>query len=133
MSIVGVLVGAIITFKLAIQLERLRNKKAACRKIKEAFAPTLAFIYIAEKNGPHNRPDISAHLKDAIFIHGTAVEQFRPFVPKGRMTEYQKAWEEYHKAATMNEIRILAESEISGVTEYAFLTNKIQNILLFAK
>ena len=111
----------------------MRSRRIACVRLKEVFAPTLAFIYIAEKNGPHDRPSISVHLKDAIFIHGTAVEQFRMFVPENRMTEYQKAWENYHEAATMNEARLMAESEINGVTEYAFLTEKIHGILSFAK
>lgn len=109
-ALLGALVGAFITYRFALHLvERQHNlskqladreaRRLAAARFRGAFAPTQAFIYIAQKHGTHDRPDVDAHVKGSLLNQGAAVEEFRPFVKAADLAGYQQAWEEYRAAA----------------------------------
>lgn len=108
-AILGALVGAFITYRFALQLVRRQHelekdladreaRRLAAGRFRAAFAPTQAFIYIAQKHGTHDRPDVDAHVKGALLGQGAAVEEFRPFVNLEDRPKFQQAWEEYRAA-----------------------------------
>lgn len=109
-ALLGALVGAFITYRFALHLvERQHNlskqladreaRRLAAARFRGAFAPTQAFIYIAQKHGAYARPDVDAHVKSSLLNQGAAVEEFRPFVKVADSVGYQQAWEEYRAAA----------------------------------
>jgi len=109
-ALLGALVGAFITYRFALHLverqhnlsKQLSNREArrlAAARFRAAFAPTQAFIYIAQKHGTHDRPDVDAHVKGSLLNQGAAIEEFRPFVKAADPVGYQQAWEKYRDAA----------------------------------
>lgn len=108
-AILGALVGAFITYRFALHLVTRQHelskeladheaRRLAAARFRAAFAPTQAFVYVAQKHGTHDRPDVDAHVKGALLAQGAAVEEFRPFVGPEHRAGYQQAWEEYRAA-----------------------------------
>jgi hypothetical protein len=102
-------------------------------KLRAAFAPTISFIYIVKNHGTHDKPDIDAHIKSTLLGHGAAIEEFRPFISGGKMSDYQKAWEEYRKSAAIDQYALAAEARINGISSEEYLETKIQKILQYAE
>jgi ABC-type antimicrobial peptide transport system permease subunit len=75
---------------------RITEYNKATSKLRSAFAPALAFIYLVQKHGTiHEVPDVDKFLKKVILRHASAVEEFRIFVPQSKGAAYQEAWEKY--------------------------------------
>lgn len=121
------------THKNAIAIMRRQEFNIAAAKLRAAFAPTLAMIYLARQHGDLDRPDVDTHIKAALLAHGAAIEMFRPFVSAGNSTEYQKAWEDYRKAVAMDQYALAAEAKIKDIQSTELLEQKIHNILQLAK
>jgi hypothetical protein len=133
-ALIGALVGAWITYRFSLGLIAKQNSMQAAADLRAAFAPTLAFVFIAKRHiGTHDRPDFNAHLRNAVLSHGSAIEMFRPFVSKSDRSAYQKAWEEYQQEATKDIYDAAVEPRIEGVTVEEFIENKIHNILKHAE
>lgn len=136
-GILGYFIRLFIEHRLAI--DRIRenikitefNKAAA--SLRASFSSTLSFIYIAEHHTPHDKPDINEHIKNSIFCHGAAVEEFRPFVNSNLRNDYQKAWEEYRNSVTIDQYALSAEAKIEGISSEKYLIDKIHNIVRFAE
>lgn len=99
-GILGYLLKTQIDHRLAIsrifETARVTEVNKAVALFKAAFAPSLAFIYLAKKHGStHEVPDVDAFLKDTLLELAAAIEMFRPFVPENRGAAYQEAWEKY--------------------------------------
>lgn len=99
-GVLGYLLKSQIDHRLAIariyETARVTEFNKAVASIRAAFAPSLAFIYLAKKHGStHEVPDVDAFLKNALPELAAAIEIFRPFVPKSESTVYQEAWEKY--------------------------------------
>jgi hypothetical protein len=144
-ALFGAIVGAWITYRLALRLNRIQHafdraladreaRRRARAALRAAFAPTLAFIFIARTHNAQNWPDIDAHIKNALLAHGAAIEKFRPFVADSdKSTPYQKAWEDYHNIAAMDKYSLAAEARINNTQPDELLEQKIHSILSFAK
>jgi len=132
-TIIGALVGAIAAYWLAICLEKNKEHRAACATFRAAFAPTLAFIYIAKHHGNHDQPDIDTYLKNALLDHGSAIEKFRPFIQCNDCASYQKAWEDYRNISAMDSYSAAVEAKTQNSQLTEFYENKMLNILRFAK
>ncbi len=138
-AILGALVGAWITYRFSLGLIVKQNSLNAAAKLRAAFAPTLAMIYLARHHGTHDRPDDDKFIKDNLLLHASAVEEFRPFVPKSQGGEYQKAWEEYRKAARDDiymrtaEEWAVSEEESREVPHGEFIERKVHSILEYAE
>lgn len=111
----------------------------AAAKLRAAFAPALAMIYLARHHGTHDRPDDDRFIKDNLLLHAAAVEEFRPFVPRNIRDEYQQAWEEYRQAARDDiymraaEERIVKEEENRDVAYGEIIEKRIHEVLEYAE
>jgi len=138
-AILGALVGAWITYRFSLGLIFKQNSINAAAKFRSFFAPTLAMIYLARHHGTHDRPDDDKFIKDNLILHAAAVEEFRPFVPAGKRSEYQQAWEEYRQAAREDIYMraaaewATAEKENREIAYGEIIEQRIHNILEFAE
>src|SRR5260370_1353773 len=94
-TLAGAFIAALVAYWLTVMLEKSRERRAACAKLRSAFAPALAAIYLGRHHGTHDRPVVGNALKDSLLAHASAVEEFRPFASD--QTTYQHAWEDYRK------------------------------------
>jgi hypothetical protein len=99
-GILGYLLKTQIDHRLAItrihETIRVTEIAKAIASFRAAFAPSLAFIYLAKNHGStHEAPDVDGFLRNTLPELAAAVELFRPFVPKRNSTAYQEAWERY--------------------------------------
>jgi hypothetical protein len=99
-GVLGYLLKAQIDHRLAIariyKTAKVTEFNKAVASVRAAFAPSLAFIYLAKKHGStHEVPDVDAFLKKSLPELAAAIEIFRPFIPKSGRTAYQQAWEKY--------------------------------------
>lgn len=138
-AILGALVGAWITYRFSLGLVTKQNTINAAAKLRAAFAPTLAIIYLARHHGTHDRPDDDKFIKDNLLLHAVAVEEFRIFVSADNMGEYQQAWEEYRKAARDDIYRRTAEEWATAAEESRdvpygkIIEDKIHKVLQFTE
>lgn len=98
-TVLGALIGALSAYWLSTHLEQFKEHRAACAKLRAAFAPALAMIYLARHHGTHDRPDDVAFIKSELLRQAAAVEEFRPFVSESDKLSYQTAWENYRRDA----------------------------------
>jgi hypothetical protein len=106
----GMIVGALLTawagyrFTLDISKREFENAKKlseferfrhAASKFKNIFAEGIAFYnFFNIKTDGHNW---NIKWQERYFpAQATAIEEFRPFVKTERLSDYQKAWNEYH-------------------------------------
>lgn len=132
-TIVGALIGAVIAYWLSTQLERRKEHRTACAKLRSAFAPALAIIYIARHHGTHDKPPVDATIKNTLLLHAAAVEEFRPFVPASNRGAYQEAWEKYRQTAAQCPFSTAGEEWGLNMKEGELLERNIHAILQFAK
>lgn len=138
--ILGVLVGAFIGSFFTRYHNDRNSYAAACAKFRAAFAPLLAIIYLARHHGSHNKPSVRADVQKALLSHGAAVEEFRPFVSKGKAKAFQEAWEDYRKNAALDELEAAGvewdewKKSLSGneLQKEELLEGKINKLLSFA-
>jgi hypothetical protein len=128
-TVVGALITAIVAYWLTIDLESFKERNVAIAKLRAAFAPALAQIYIAQKHGDHNRPSITEFIRNNLLSVASAIEEFRPFAKDG--IAYQKAWERYRQLATEEAEAFAADHECGE--EGCSIANAINHILYFAK
>ena len=139
----GALLGAFVTYRFALHLVRKQHeltleqatvteRRTACATFRAAFAPTMAFIYVARHHGTHDRPDIDAHIKRELLSHGAAVELFRHYVSAKHHAAYQQAWERYRKFAAMGHEDRGSEEWGENIEGYEiFLEQHIRKLLEF--
>lgn len=133
------IIGGFTAHFLGKDREKRTEFNRAAAKLRAAFAPTLAMIYLARHHGTHDRPDDDKFIKDNLLFHASAVEEFRPFIPSGKIGEYQQAWEEYRRAAREDiymraaEERIIKEEENRDIAHGGIIEEKIHTVLEFAE
>ena len=128
-TVVGALIGVLSAYWLAIHLERIKERRVACAKLRAAFAPALGQIYLAQNHGDHDRPPIDTFVKSNLLAHASAIEEFRPFVAD--CAAYQEAWEVYRKLANDSLDSDIRDREIGCPTGSA-LEQSINKVLSFA-
>lgn len=138
-TVIAALISVLAAHRLKIHLEFIKRQQAMKAKLRSAFAPALAMIYLSRHHGTHNRPDDHEFIKKALLDHAAAVEEFRIFVPKDQRNAYQNAWEAYGKDARQD---IFARTEDEWVREAdegrevpygEIIEERINAILAFAK
>lgn len=130
-TVVGALIGTLAGYWLATHLERFKERRAACAKLRTAFAPALGQIYLAQNHGDHDRPSIEAYVKSNLPSHASAIEEFRPFVAGSDRSAYQEAWEHYRKLAN-DAIISTAEDWTKELPQGGSLGHSINKVLSFA-
>ena len=131
-TIVGALIGALVSYRLSKVFAKNNAIVNAQAKLRATFAPSLAQIYLAQKHGNHDRPDINSFVKENLLGHASAVEEFRPHIPCKNRVAYQDAWENYRKIAN-DSIESATEDRVKGVELGGALEKSIHKILSFAK
>lgn len=126
-------VAALIGVGGALYIRRLNALHAAADRFRCAFAPALAIIAKARSDSPHNPPDVDAFIKNALLGHGSAVEEFRPFVRPSDRVAYQEAWESYRQTASQCQFSTAGEEWGANLQPGELLEQKIHAILQFAK
>lgn len=138
-TIVGALIGALSAYWLSIRLERDKERRAACAKLRAAFAPALAMIYLARHHGPDDPPDDVMFIQNELPKQAAAVEEFRAFVSNNDQVTYQTAWENYREEARRNAFGragrewALGEEEKREVPSGEIVEEKICSLLNFAE
>ena len=128
-TVVGALIGAVIAYLLAIQLERRKERQIAIARLRAAFAPAMATIYLARHHGEHDRPQVGNVLKSQLLNHASAVEEFRHFA---RSPSYQAAWERYRSSVRESNFVIDALEWESDSALWSTLEQCIQAVLAAA-
>jgi hypothetical protein len=93
-TITGVLIGALITYKIAFSLAFINAKREASAKLRAAFAHEIASMRLAGAN--QKTIEVEALLFEAFPRHAAAIEEYRPFVRVKDLAAYQQAWENYY-------------------------------------
>jgi hypothetical protein len=120
--------------KNAIDLMKRQEFNKAVASFRSAFAPALAILYLRKMHRANlDSPDVDGFLFKAILDHAAAIEEFRIFVPEGKRTAYQKAWEDYRKIAGDKDHGVFVTKFITKVDPYDFIAQKIHDILIFAQ
>ena len=132
-SLAGVALGAAVGFFSARHISDRNARATACAKLRAAFAPALAIIYIAGRHGTHDRPPVDATIKDSLFSHASAIEEFRPFVPVSERITYQEAWEGYRQIAAQCQYATAADERCDNLQSGELFEQKIHVILSFTK
>lgn len=143
-AILGALVGAFITYRFALHLVTRQHaltkeladrdaRRLAAARFRAAFASTQAFIYIAQKHGTHDRPDVDEHVKSELLGQGAAVEEFRPFVGPEHRAGYQQAWEEYRAAVASDIWSRTGEEWGSNLSPDEFLEQRVAAVVQYAE
>jgi hypothetical protein len=143
-TVLGALISALVAHRLALKLtavqaanalalDKNRFEQEAAAKLRAAFAPALAIIYLARHHGTHDVPNVDAFVKKELLNHASAIEEFRPFVANGQSISYQEAWEDYRKAARQDQFATTGEEWGTNAEPGELLEKKIHIILDFAK
>ncbi len=101
-TIIGALIGTLSAYWLSTHLEKFKERRTACTKLRTAFAPALAMIYLARHHGTHDRPDDVVFIRSELLRQAAAVEEFRVFATESDRGEYQATWENYRKHASQD-------------------------------
>ena len=94
-TIVGVLLGTIITYRFALRLSDIADKRLVGTKLREAFAPELATLHYPPE-GITIEWAVTEILKKSFDKHYTAVSEFRRFLSGKELTAFNKAWRTYY-------------------------------------
>jgi len=133
-TVITIIVGGLIGYFSARRISTLNTKQVACAELRKAFAPALAILYLRKMHRADlDRPDVDGFLFKSILDHAAAIEGFRIFVPEGKRTAYQEAWEAYRKIAGDKDHGVFVTKFITEEDPYDFIAQKIHTILSFAK
>lgn len=143
-TVLGALISALVAHRLALKLtdvqaanalalDKNRFEREAVAKLRAAFAPALAIIYLARHHGTHDVPNVDAFVKKELLNHASAIEEFRPFVSLCQRTGYQAAWEEYRKTARQDPFETAGQEWGANAETGKILEEKIHAILAFAQ
>lgn len=94
-TIAGALIGAWISYKLAIQLAEVNARKEADRKIISTFHRELSDVYPYPINWPEN---IVAFLESKFTTLNAAVGEFRHYLTPEQWEGFDKAWFSFYNA-----------------------------------
>jgi hypothetical protein len=132
-TLLGALISVISAYWLSIHLERIKERRTACAKLRAAFAPALSILYIARSHGAHDKPPVDTKIKLWLLDHGAAVEEFRPFVPASERSAYQAAWEGYRQTAAQSESDTTGKEWGLKLKEGELLEKNIYAVLRFTE
>jgi hypothetical protein len=95
-GLVVVVVGGVLTHNLSSRRDHQTAKRNATTNFRAAVLAALRGLYPLPTSWPD---DINYFLRGAFPALQTAVEQFRPFVPRWRQRAFDKAWYNYRSAS----------------------------------
>ncbi|HEY8708094.1 MAG TPA: hypothetical protein VIM34_08855 [Burkholderiaceae bacterium] len=130
-TLAGAFIAALVAYWLTVKVEKSREHRAACGKLRAAFAPALATIYLGRHHGNHDRPAVGNIFKDSLLVHASAIEAFRPFATN--CGTYQQSWEDFRKTVREDNFVIDTLEWETNLELWATLELKIHAILKHAE
>lgn len=129
------LLACLIAALVLLYVHRVNARRAACIKLREAFAPALARLEAGRRfKSAHDAPEVDQFLIGRFEIHAAAKVEFSPFVGKGMGSSYEKAWEQYCEHASPGRSSALfMASTIDEDNPWGVIERLIHDILFFAK
>jgi hypothetical protein len=124
-TVVGTLVGAFVTYRLAVMLARSNAKRDAGRRLREAFAPELAALDHATRR---NGLDVEQLLQTAWPRHHAAVNELAVHLDTTRRRAFLDAWRKYYEVG--GSIRFF--DYYMGEQPIELFQQRVQAILQFA-
>ncbi|MCR4318980.1 MAG: hypothetical protein NUV74_01415 [Candidatus Brocadiaceae bacterium] len=94
-TISGALMGAWISYKLAVQLTEISARREAARKILSTFHRELSEIYPYPIKWPEN---ITVFLESKFAVLNAAVGEFRHYLPDKKRDNFDRAWFGFYNA-----------------------------------
>ncbi len=92
-TIVGVLIGALLSYHLSrLQSDRI-HRLAANQKLINIFTSELSDVYPTKVKWPEN---IDVHLKSKFSNLQAAIGEFRFYLPQSKWESFDKAWFNYY-------------------------------------
>ena len=133
-ALLGAFIGVLFTYWFALLINKAQNRNIARANFRSAFSYTISQMSIAQTDKSIN---IDSLLTSTFPNLATAIETYRPFVPRKNRKAYQAAWQKYYMPDGM--VRFYDYSmhgKSSDGTEhnaYETFTHRINSILEFAK
>ena len=93
-ALLGAFVGVLFTYWFALLINKAQNRSIAAANFRAAFSYTISQMAIAQKD---KNISIEALLVRTFPHLATAIETYRPFVPRKDRQAYQEAWQNYYQ------------------------------------
>jgi hypothetical protein len=123
-----VLITAFFAAFIPRKIKERQRRITAGDDLRKAFAPALAQISVARTHkSTHNAPDLDGFLNRTLEGQATAFEQFKFFIASKNRANYDKAWDEYHKAVKGG----VYVANFIGHNPFDYFEEKINGILAF--
>ena len=91
-TIVGVLIGSLVTYLFSVKLADNNSRREAGRRLREAFAEELALLH---PENLQNDLNVGLVLKEAFPKHSRAVIEFSYYLHNSEKQSFQEAWKSY--------------------------------------
>jgi len=142
-SLVGVLVGALLTYRFALKLADRSERLQINRNLIKVFTSELSDVYPTAVNSPEN---IDPYLRSKFSKLQAAVAEFRLHLPCAEWEPFDQTWFEYYCSTKrdidrdcqvyhhyMNFSGTSTENEEFNQDGHANLVSNINKILAYAK
>ncbi len=93
-TILGVLIGVLVTYYFALRLASINSRRDAGRRLREAFAPELAALHPISGKKDINVENL---LQEALIRHQTAIIEFQDYLRGAEKIQFEKVWKEYYE------------------------------------
>ena len=130
-TIIGTLLGAWITYRNALAIQKVAEFNKAAAEFRVAFIPEQRLL------DPHSLADRAGWYafnitQFAIDRHEIAMIRFEPFVCKSKNEEYKKAWKEYAGDSRHFE-QYRGDNVLEKERMRSLVLSRINNLLKFAE
>lgn len=93
-TILGALIGSIVTYWLSLQLAKAHARLEAGRRLREAFASEIAMI---DPVGGNKDANVDFILRKAFERHRASVIEFSYYLYSEKKKEFLEAWRQYYE------------------------------------
>lgn len=93
-TVLGALIGSIVTYRLALSLARTDARREAGRRLREAFAPEIAALHPVSGE---RRASVEKLLSSAFPKHRAAVTEFSYYLRPAERERFLEAWRNYYE------------------------------------
>ena len=131
------LLGVLISALVALHIRRKNTSSAAAAKFRAALINALSGMYPVPTSWPQN---VDSHLRQLFPAIQSAVEEFRPYVPRQYQRSYDRAWFTYRLGPDGREIDEQLYHQYMGFTspdepvadQKATFHSNVKRLLAFA-
>lgn len=127
-TVLGVLLGAWLTYRFAMSLAESGALRLAGIKLREAFAPEIAKFSHPERVHPFASSNI---LEAAFEKHQAAVNEFRLYLKSHQLDGFDRAWQDYYYAPGNNPVDF--SQYFGGIEEVKLALARMKAIVAFTK